>query len=50
MRSAAGVAEVLALLSGGPAPNGLILDLMLPDGDGEEVLRRVPDVGRARSL
>jgi ActR/RegA family two-component response regulator len=37
------VAEGLALLD--PAPDYLILDLRLPDGGGEEVLRKVRDGG-----
>src|SRR3954468_2006287 len=45
VRSAAGVAEALDLLGGGPAPDALILDLMLPDGDGLDVLRRVRGAG-----
>lgn len=38
---AATVAEALDLLSRGPAPRCLILDLNLPDGRGESVLRAV---------
>ena len=41
--SAATVAEGLAGLD--PAPDCLILDLDLPDGDGEAILRRVRDAG-----
>lgn len=37
--TARSVAEGLALLD--PAPDYLILDLTLPDGDGETILRRV---------
>jgi CheY-like chemotaxis protein len=33
------VADGLAALGAGPAPDCLVLDLMLPDGDGEDVLR-----------
>ena len=33
--------EALAVLEYGPEPTLLILDLMLPDGPGEAVLRRV---------
>jgi two-component system KDP operon response regulator KdpE len=36
---AASIAEGLALLD--PPPDCIILDLMLPDGDGETVLRKV---------
>src|SRR3954469_19581172 len=40
------VAEALALLDAEPEPCCLILDLMLPDGDGTAVLERV----RAKGL
>jgi len=43
VRTAATVAEGLDLLDQGP--DCVILDLMLPDGDGETVLRRVRDAG-----
>lgn len=43
--SASTVAEGLARLE--PAPDCLLLDLMLPDGDGEAVLRRVREAGLA---
>src|SRR4051812_29090418 len=39
VRTASTIAEGLALLTTGP--DVVILDLMLPDGDGETVLRRV---------
>jgi two-component system response regulator RegA len=39
--SAGTVAEGLALLD--PAPDFLILDLTLPDGDGEAILRKIRD-------
>jgi two-component system, OmpR family, response regulator len=39
--TAATVADALAALDSGPPPDWLLLDLMLPDGDGEDVLRRV---------
>jgi DNA-binding response OmpR family regulator len=45
VRSAAAVAEALHLLGRGPEPDGLILDLILPDGDGLDVLRWVRDAG-----
>jgi DNA-binding response OmpR family regulator len=49
VRTAATVAEALDLLGRGPEPDGMILDLILPDGDGLDVLRRVRDAGlRAR--
>ena len=35
--------DALAFLDHGLEPDGLILDLALPDGDGVEVLRRVRD-------
>jgi DNA-binding response OmpR family regulator len=43
VRSAGTVAEGLDLLT--PEPDCLILDLMLPDGDGESILRRVREAG-----
>ncbi len=39
------VAEGLRLLDAGPEPCCLVLDLGLPDGDGEVVLKRVRDKG-----
>jgi CheY-like chemotaxis protein len=39
------VAEGLAALDSGPEPDCLLLDLMLPDGQGEDVLRRVRSDG-----
>ena len=45
--TAATVAEALALLERSPAPDFLILDLMLPDGGGEVILRRVKQAGLA---
>jgi two-component system OmpR family response regulator len=39
--AAATVADALALLAQPPPPDGLVLDLMLPDGDGVVVLRKV---------
>src|SRR4051794_19285678 len=41
VQTASTVAEGLALLASGP--DCVVLDLMLPDGDGETVLRRVRD-------
>jgi CheY-like chemotaxis protein len=41
-RSVGGAFEALA---SGPAPDCLVLDLMLPDGDGAKVLRYVRDAG-----
>jgi DNA-binding response OmpR family regulator len=43
VRTAATVSEGLDSLD--PEPDCLILDLMLPDGEGEAVLRRVRDRG-----
>jgi DNA-binding NarL/FixJ family response regulator len=37
------VAEGLSLLGQSPPPDGLLLDLDLPDGRGETLLRRVRD-------
>lgn len=63
LREAGTVAEGLASLD--PAPHCIILDLMLPDGGGEEILRKVreaalptwvivctgtPDTGRLAGL
>src|SRR5436190_12653951 len=45
VRPATTVAEALDLLGRGPEPDGMILDLILPDGDGLDVLRRVRDAG-----
>jgi len=45
VRSATAVAEALHLLGRGPEPDGMILDLILPDGDGLDVLRQVRDTG-----
>lgn len=42
---AASVSEAVALLEHGLEADMLVLDLMLPDGPGEEVLRRVRDSG-----
>jgi CheY-like chemotaxis protein len=39
------VEEALGALGRGPAPCWMMLDLSLPDGDGEEVLRRVREAG-----
>jgi len=44
---AAGVGEALAALEAGPAPACVILDLMLPDGAGEAVLRHLREAGSA---
>ena len=46
VRMASTTAEAVALLDSGFIPDGLILDLMLPDGTGNIVLERV----RARGL
>lgn len=45
VRSGSAVAEALDLLDSGPEPDALILDLMLPDGDGLDVLRQVRGAG-----
>src|SRR5687767_618871 len=37
------IAEGMALLDRDPPPDGLLLDLDLPDGRGETVLRKVRD-------
>jgi CheY-like chemotaxis protein len=47
---AATVAEALDLLDQGVAPDALIVDLRLPDGGGEQVLRRVRNSGLAARL
>lgn len=41
---AATVAEGIDRIAQSPAPDCLILDLMLPDGDGEAVLRKVREL------
>ena len=48
VRVAASAAEGLARAGGGgePAPDLIILDLMLPDGDGYRVLRELRESGR----
>jgi CheY-like chemotaxis protein len=43
--SARTVEEALGALGRGPAPGWMVLDLTLPDGDGEEVLRHVREAG-----
>ncbi|HEX8200447.1 MAG TPA: response regulator [Isosphaeraceae bacterium] len=43
VQTASSVAEGLASLAS--RPDCIVLDLMLPDGEGEEVLRRVRDAG-----
>jgi two-component system, OmpR family, response regulator len=45
--TAATAADGLAALEAGPAPDCVVLDLMLPDGDGEDVLRKVRAGGSA---
>jgi DNA-binding response OmpR family regulator len=45
VRSAATVAEAEDLLEHDPEPEALILDLMLPDGSGDAVLRKVRAAG-----
>jgi DNA-binding response OmpR family regulator len=47
VRTAATVAEAMALLDSGLGPDELILDLGLPDGDGEAVMGRVRSAGLA---
>jgi two-component system response regulator AtoC len=44
--TATSVAEAIGRLSSGPAPDAILLDLMLPDGDGLRVLELI----RSRSL
>lgn len=39
--SAATLAEATAFLDHGLVPDCMVLDLQLPDGDGEEILRKV---------
>ena len=41
VRSGASVAEAVHLLDDDPKPDALILDLALPDGNGEAVLRKI---------
>lgn len=43
VRTAATIAQGLAQLDSGP--ECVVLDLMLPDGDGEEILRHVREAG-----
>lgn len=43
VRTAATIAEGLRLIA--DEPDWIILDLMLPDGDGEDILRRVKEAG-----
>src|SRR5687767_9215482 len=38
---AATISQALSALAGGLAPDAVVLDLMLPDGQGEEVLRHI---------
>lgn len=45
VRPVSGVAEAIGLLDGGTVPDALILDLVLPDGDGESVLHKVRQAG-----
>lgn len=42
---AASVSEAMALLDHGLEADMLVLDLMLPDGSGEQVLRRIRETG-----
>ena len=35
------ISQALSTLAGGLAPEAVVLDLMLPDGQGEEVLRHI---------
>jgi two-component system KDP operon response regulator KdpE len=46
-QDAGGVGEALAALETGPEPACIVLDLMLPDGAGEAVLRRLREAGSA---
>src|SRR4051812_3568911 len=39
--SAHSVAEAISQLTSGPAPDAVLLDLMLPDGDGLKVLETI---------
>jgi CheY-like chemotaxis protein len=43
--SAGTLADALSLLEHGLVPDCLLLDLVLPDGNGEEVLRKVRQAG-----
>jgi DNA-binding response OmpR family regulator len=43
--SAGTLSEAMALLDHGLIPDCLVLDLVLPDGNGEEVLKRIRDGG-----
>jgi two-component system OmpR family response regulator len=45
VRTGGSVAEAVRLLDLDPKPDALILDLMLPDGNGETVLRKVREAG-----
>jgi DNA-binding response OmpR family regulator len=43
VKGASTVAEGVVLVVEDPAPHWLILDLMLPDGDGADILRLIRD-------
>jgi DNA-binding response OmpR family regulator len=47
---AATVVDGLARLEEGPPPDAMIVDLMLPDGRGEDLLQRVRELGLATRL
>jgi DNA-binding NtrC family response regulator len=43
--TAATLSEAMALLDHGLVPDCLVLDLVLPDGNGEDVLKKIRDDG-----